>query len=222
MTEQPGVQAAMATFETVQANYIEIARGLVDDPEAAVDEARRRFEEMIPGLAYLDVPDHPMAASLYVCSTALALYLALAGRGVGVHDFGAAFNESMTAFIGLLTDDPFEYDEALIAAGDESQRGARPGEFVFEAIPADADGEWGINMLSCGICHQFAKYGAMELVPYMCAVDDIMSDRFDQGLRRTGTIALGAQRCDFRFQPGGEPQRVAEQYPQEVRIRSGP
>lgn len=220
MTEQPGVQVARATFEMFRAGGVEIARGLVDDPEAAVEDAARRFEEMIPGLAYLDAPDHPMADSLYQCSTALALYLALADRGIDVHDFGAAFHKAMTAFVGQLTEDPFEYDEAVIAAAAESQRNAREGEFIFEAMPANAKGAWGINILSCGICHQFAKYDAMGLVPYMCAGDDILSERFDEGLRRTGTIALGAHHCDFRFQPGGEPLGVAEQHPQEIRIRS--
>ena len=77
-----------------------------------------------------------------------------------------------------------------------------------------------MNIFSCDICHQFSKFDAMDLVPYMCALDDVLSDRFDQGLRRTGTIAVGAAQCDFRYERGGEPQRMADQYPNKIRIRA--
>jgi hypothetical protein len=61
----------------------------------------------------------------------------------------------------------------------------------------------------------------MDLVPYMCATDDVMSDRGGQGLRRTGTIALGAHECDFRYQRKGEPQHVADLYPDRIRLVEG-
>lgn len=54
----------------------------------------------------------------------------------------------------------------------------------------------------------------MDLVPYMCATDDVVSDRGGQGLRRTGTIAVGAHQCDFRYKRGGEPLHLAPQCPQ--------
>ncbi len=75
-----------------------------------------------------------------------------------------------------------------------------------------------MNIKSCAICHAFSKYDAMDLVPYMCASDDVVSDRGGQGLRRNGTIALGRHECDFRYERGGEPLRVAEQYPERIRI----
>ena len=56
------------------------------------------------------------------------------------------------------------------------------------------------------------------MVPYMCSFDDVVSDAGDQGLRRTGTIALGASHCDFRFRQGGKPRRLAEQYPERIQL----
>ena len=218
MSEQPGVQVARATFEMARPGLLATADALVDDPATAVDDAAARFDGMIPELAYLDRPDVPMAEPLFQCTVALALYLALADRGVEIHDFGAAFTVQFAALAEHLPEAPYEYDEKLMAAADESQRSERPGEFVFEVIAADDKGAWGVNILSCAICHQFSKHGAMDLVPYMCAGDDVLSDRFDQGLRRTGTIALGAHRCDFRYHPGGEPLRVADQYPERIRL----
>ncbi len=77
-----------------------------------------------------------------------------------------------------------------------------------------------MNITSCAICHLFGNHDAMDLVPYMCAFDDVMSAAGDQGLRRTGTIALGASHCDFRFQQGGEPLPLAEQYPDQIRLKN--
>jgi hypothetical protein len=207
-------------FEMFRPGALATAAELVDDPEAAVEGAAARFDAMIPELAYLDRPDLPMAAPLFQCSVALALYLELADRGVEVHDFGAAFVAQFAALAEQLPESPYEYDATLPAAAEESQRSGRPGEFVFEVIPADEQGAWGINILSCAICHQFSKHGAMDLVPYMCASDDVLSDSFDQGLRRTGTIGVGAHRCDFRYHPGGEPLRLADQYPERIRVRT--
>ena len=45
-----------------------------------------------------------------------------------------------------------------------------------------------------------------------------MSDRGHQGLRRTGTIAVGAHQCDFRYQRTGEPGHLADKYPDRIRI----
>ena len=81
------------------------------------------------------------------------------------------------------------------------------------------DFDWGMNVKSCAICSSFSKYDAMDLVPYMCASDDVMSDQGEQGLRRTGTIAVGAHQCDFRYKSGGEPQHIAEEYPERIRLK---
>lgn len=53
----------------------------------------------------------------------------------------------------------------------------------------------------------------------MCASDDVMSDKGGRGLQRTGSIALGAQKCDFRYKRNGQPRRLAEQYPDRIRIK---
>ncbi|MCP4006587.1 MAG: L-2-amino-thiazoline-4-carboxylic acid hydrolase [bacterium] len=45
-----------------------------------------------------------------------------------------------------------------------------------------------------------------------------MSDAGGQGLRRTGTLALGSNECDFRYKSGGEPLRLAAQYPDQIRL----
>ena len=58
----------------------------------------------------------------------------------------------------------------------------------------------------------------MDLVPYMCATDDLMSDLNDQGLSRTGTIALGRTHCDFHYQPGRPTEHLSNLYPDRIRV----
>ena len=212
-------------FERAKPGYAQLVGSLVDDPEAAVEEAAAIFDRMIPELAYVDKPSHPMAASLFLCVALLALYLALRERGVDVHDFGSAVLTATAQ--GPLPqpeqaeDDrpPLERFAGFAARAEASQGDAGPGEFVFEAFLGDRkDYDWGMNVKSCAICHAFSKYAAMDLVPYMCATDDVVSDRGNQGLRRTGTIAVGAHQCDFRYKRGGEPQHLAPQYPDRIRV----
>ena len=210
-------------FAGMRRGYQMIAARFVDDPEAVVDEAAARYDRMVPDLAYLDEPDHPMADSLFKCAMTLAVYLALKDRGVDVHDFGS----TVVAMFAMVPAPPDQFGDesallALRTAAEASQREPRKGEFVFE-VPDDEPGaDVAMNVVSCGICHHFSKYGAMELVPYMCALDDVISDKLDQGLRRTGTIALGAHRCDFRYSRGGEPRRLADAYPDRIRLGNRP
>lgn len=95
---------------------------------------------------------------------------------------------------------------------------ASADEFIFEVIDGDRDTNYRMNVKSCAICKSCSKYGAMELVPYMCASDDLISDAFHRGLERSGTIALGANQCDFRFRRGGPGRALAAQYPKHIQI----
>jgi hypothetical protein len=210
-------------FDQATPRLTRLAGRLVNDAPVVVAEASLLFDAMLPEMAYVDKPQHPLAAALFICSTNLSLYLALKNRGIAVHDFGSAMvNGLIQAPIHV----PEEGDDTLkerlaqfAILAEASQINSAPGEDVFEAIDTDnADFDWGYNVTSCAICNAAAKYDAMDLVPYMCAVDDVMSDKGNQGLQRSGSIALGATHCDFRYKRGGQPQRLAEQYPQLIRI----
>jgi hypothetical protein len=90
--------------------------------------------------------------------------------------------------------------------------GEEPGEFVF-AVPGPPPGaEFALDVRDCAVCKAFEKHGEEGVVPYICATDDLVSDAFGLGLRRTGTRALGADRCDFVYRIGGEPLRLRQQY----------
>jgi len=211
-------------FERLKPNFIEFANGFVDDPDAAIDEAADTFAAMVPDMAYRDDRRHPMAISVFGCCAQLAVYLALNKRGVDVHDYGRAMLVQMRRAMQSTPPQPEDAASAQkgwdrFAAAAAKSRDAAPGEFVFEMVSRDGtDFNTGFNIKSCAICHAFSKYDAMTLVPYMCAADDVVSDRGDQGLERTGTIAVGAHQCDFRYKRGREPRHLADRYPDRIRI----
>ena len=212
-----GAAMADATFRFCEGAFTAVAEELAGaDAESALAEARERWEEIKPGLPYLDDPHHPMALSMFSCAATLAAFLPLRSRGVGAHDFGPRVHAELARIApeseatGLTQD--------VVDSAAESLEGAAPGEFVYEVRGAVGSATFEMDIRSCAISKLFSQHDAIELVPYMCALDDVFSDRGGRGLRRTGTIALGATHCDFRYEAGGEPLRLAEQYPERIRL----
>ena len=209
------MQAIIKLFDAQEAAFRSLLAGIVDDPDAACAATREQLESLAPESAYLDAPDNPLAQALFFCSLHLAAYLAVKPLGVDAHRYGSAMLEQLQQLD--LQPLPSPTDEQL--AANFRGPGTHPGEFVVEvADRSDGEFDYGYNIKSCAICYLYGKHDAMDLVPYMCASDDVMSDQRGEGLRRTGTIALGAHRCDFRYEAGGEPQRVAEQFPEAIRF----
>lgn len=58
---------------------------------------------------------------------------------------------------------------------------------------------YGIDILECGVCKLFNKHKAEKYTPILCEVDKITSSLAGLELVRKGTIANGADKCDFRF-----------------------
>ena len=59
---------------------------------------------------------------------------------------------------------------------------------------------YGFDILECGICKLFKKHRYEKYASILCEVDEITSGLAGLKLIRTSTIALGAHKCDFRFQ----------------------
>ena len=204
----------LAYYDAVSRWMKPAVRSVSEEADVVLARARGIFEGMIEELPYMDQPRHSMAASMFACGAMLAVFEVLREREDDAHGWGRAIQKLPVV---VPPSDDSDRASARIDA-DASQSGAAPNEFVFEIVEGDESSGHGMNVTSCAICHLFGKHDAMELVPYMCAYDDVVSDAGNQGLRRTGTIALGASRCDFRFRQGGEPLRVAEQYPERIRL----
>lgn len=58
---------------------------------------------------------------------------------------------------------------------------------------------YGVDILEYGVCKLFKKHKYEKYSSILCEVDEITSHLAGLKLIRTGTIALGAKTCDFRF-----------------------
>jgi len=59
---------------------------------------------------------------------------------------------------------------------------------------------YGFDILECGICKLYHKHGLQKFTSLLCEIDHITSSLAGLTLKRSGTIALGAEKCDFRFE----------------------
>ncbi len=220
-------QQVRGYFDRSHSYFSAVVEQLTDDVDAVMEEASAFFDDMIQDMAYVDSPDKAMADSLFASSVLLALYLPLKSRGVDVHEFGnrviAKMSEpprpsSKKRNAAPVQSMPDDFDK-FIRQGKLSQESGATGEFVFDAFRGHGDDyKWGMNITSCAICHAFSKYDAMDLVPYMCATDDVVSDKGNHGLRRSGSIGVGARHCDFIYQDGAEAVHIAGLYPDKIRL----
>lgn len=58
---------------------------------------------------------------------------------------------------------------------------------------------YGVDILECGICKLFHKHDYYKYASILCEVDEITSGLAGLELIRSGTIANGAKKCDFRY-----------------------
>ena len=59
---------------------------------------------------------------------------------------------------------------------------------------------YGVDILECGICKLFNKHNYQKYSSILCEVDALTSDLAGLKLVRSATIALGAKKCDFRWE----------------------
>ena len=69
--------------------------------------------------------------------------------------------------------------------------------WITETIPGRDSDEYKTNYYQCGLCALGKQEHHEELIPYMCEMDYISVELMGGVLHRTGTIATGAECCDF-------------------------
>jgi L-2-amino-thiazoline-4-carboxylic acid hydrolase-like protein len=189
-----------------------------DDIVAA---ARSKLEQLAGEIPYAGQDRNPMAANIIGPYTFLCFALVLRQRGCTTEEIGAFVHASYTTPFSWLPQwllrrlrRPMFWltFRRMAAVADASQRREHADEFVL-AVPTPPPGaDFALEIRDCAVCKAFAKHGEQSVVPYVCATDDLMSDAFGLGLRRTGTRAVGAERCDFVYEFDSKPLRLQDQY----------
>lgn len=57
------------------------------------------------------------------------------------------------------------------------------------------------TLVGCPLAEYAKKYGYMEIMPHMCALDHKYAKVLHTRLIRTHTVAAGAESCDYRYVP---------------------
>jgi hypothetical protein len=189
-----------------------------EQAKALITESRREYEALIPQIPFIGEKS-PMLIFLLPTSRYLAVYRALQKRSTAVEDAGRLIYEMCEAeakampgpvrrLMGYLWFYPLFLRRVRKRAA-ESQKRQYPGGYVLTFVEGDGrDFDWGIDYTECSSCKLLKAQDAMELAPYVCAVDKVSSELLGWGLTRTMTLAEGFERCDFRFKKGGQ-TRVA-------------
>lgn len=82
-------------------------------------------------------------------------------------------------------------------------KNSNPGGFVANIITDKKETfglGHGVDILECGICKLFNKHHYQKYASILCEVDAVTAELAGLKLIRTGTIALGAKKCDFRWE----------------------
>lgn len=82
---------------------------------------------------------------------------------------------------------------------EESHKRIYENDWVLDILPGNGEYDLGYDYHECGVCKLYRDEGCTELAHYMCLMDFVLADIMGMKLVRTGTIADGADICDFRY-----------------------
>jgi hypothetical protein len=183
-----------------------------------IRESRHEYEALIPRIPFIG-SKNPLLVFLLPTTRYLAVYHALQGQGLTIEDAGQLTFEIGTEelraipsfarrFISYLWFSP-EFMERIKKRAIDSHQRRYPGNYVLTYVEGDGrEFDYGVDYIECASCKLLEAENALELAPYVCAVDKTASELLGWGLSRTMTLAEGAHKCDFRFKKGGETRVV--------------
>ena len=82
---------------------------------------------------------------------------------------------------------------------EDSHKRKYENNWVVDILPGNDEYDRGYDYHACGISKLCQDEGCPELAAYLCRMDYVLADIMNMNLVRTGTIAVGASCCDFRY-----------------------
>lgn len=181
-----------------------------------VEEIEEHFAILRPDIAFARSSSNPIDRRLEMCTYFLAFIKTL-------DEDGRSFEEIREICLEVVTDYvqprnrihrwlkrlpvlilPTWMGRIMVRWMKENfSRKSHPDGFVAEIItdPRETYGfGYGFDIIECGICKLFKKHDYYQYASILCEVDEITSALAGLKLIRTGTIANGAHKCDFRFE----------------------
>ena len=193
----------------------EIRRRYPESSAALIADIEARYRAIYPDVAFARTSSNPIDRRLDFCAYFLATIQALEARGESfeqIRDVCVHVTESyvrpanswqawLKGLPGKLMGTPVTRVVARIMAAKAGKKG-HPDGFLVRVVtdPGETNGlGYGFDIVECGIVNLFRRHDASEYVPILCEVDRLTSTMAGLELLRSGTIATGASKCDFRF-----------------------
>jgi SAM-dependent methyltransferase len=174
--------------------------------------AHTEYARIIPQLPYIGGKQNPHTFNLVGAAWFLALHRSMQTHGRSLAETGELCAEMYAAWLDAYPTWLLRlrgwYTFTLLGQrqiarrAQESQARLYAGDWVFATVPPDHGFGRGVDFSECGILKFLEAQGATDLMPYLCPLDFIMSERMSLGLVRTATLAGGAPYCNFRFRRG--------------------
>jgi hypothetical protein len=189
-----------------------------DETECIIQQTQDEFRALLPRLPYIGGKQNPLTTNLVACSWFLALYRVLQPRGLSDDEIGdlvyrvaEEWVKSSPRWIGRLQGLLVKTPLLRIVFGRisrQSQQQKYPGDFVVQFVPGDGRNfDFGLDFTGCAIHKFFQAEQAGHFAKYMCRIDYLTTRFKGIELTRTGTIASGASKCDFRYRLAGNPKQ---------------
>lgn len=219
MTYENYISRKSRLLKDFDKSFVRVRRKLISrfDEEQSnilIRESRQEYEALIPQIPFIGVRN-PFLIFLLPTSRYLAIYRVLKRLGRTVEDAGQLIYEMSEAelkaipwlvrrVIGYLWFSRWFLGRIKKRAIESHDR-KYPGGYVLTFLEGNGQNfDYGIDYTECASCKFLSAQNALELAPYVCAVDKVASEMMGWGLSRTMTLAEGREKCDFRFKKGGK------------------
>ena len=186
------------------------ARGAAD----ACAEARVLFARLLSGMPDVGGAANRNQPFIEAAGQLTTLHLVLSRRGFSGRDTGRLYYDLNAQSLAQAPAEQLQARgaalfsaanrAALAAWAEQTQKRRYPGDWVATFVPGNgAAFDLGYDYTECGALKYFRDNGAEDVAPYFCINDFLSSKAMGTGLFRKGTLASGADRCDFRYKQGG-------------------
>ncbi len=186
-----------------------LERNGAGEANVLVSKIRADFETLIPQMPDLNGEMSFLKDSLAFAAMQFATYRVLEKEGMDIDKIWLFCEEVMTSWLDQTPGISkwimekltfFSFVKNRVKLASIKSRNRQSDGFVFDFIEGDGkEFDWGVDYHQCAIKEFATLVGAEPLAPYICRSDNALSNAFGWGLKRTKTLALDGDYCDFRF-----------------------
>jgi len=187
-----------------------IGAELPAEAESILQEMLEEFNTILPRLPYIGGDKNLLTENLVVSAWFLSLYKTLCKHGYGDDYIGDLCYRIAEDFVNKQPKWAAKLQGMLAGSGmfksmyrklsENSQKREYAGDFVVQYVEGDGTNyDYGFDFTECGICKLFQAENASQFTKHMCRIDYLTTSFNGIELIRTGTIANGHEKCDFRF-----------------------